>query len=80
MILGAVLRFPAVLQQALGAVLYRLRERVHRPKHFRQGGQMLAELYGEVPEDEPAGVATIPGVPNVSQRECTGRSAEIGRW
>lgn len=41
---------------------------------------MLAELYGKVPEDEPAGVATIPGVPNVGQRECFGRSSEAGRW
>lgn len=35
-------------------------------------GQVLAELHGEVPEDEPARLAALPGVPGDRQRECPG--------
>lgn len=47
-------------------------ENVIIPQDFAEilldcAGEMLTELHGEVPEDEPTCIAAIPGIPNDRQ-------------
>lgn len=39
-------------------------------------GEVLTELHGKVPEDEPTRIAAIPRIPDDRQRECTGHGPE----
>lgn len=56
-----------------------LRQRVHRADRVGQGEQLLAQLHGEVPQDEPARVPALPGVPDDIERECAGGRPEARR-
>lgn len=71
-----VLRLPAVLQQAVRNVFRRLHQRFHRSHDQTGRGQVRAELHGEIPENEPADIATLPGIPDGRQRECAGNGPE----